>query len=195
MSKRIDGATIPTEAELLSFFKALADANRLRILGLLVGRAHSVEELAAALDLGASTVSHHVGKLVATGLVRGHADGHYHVYSLDEDALAAKAKQMFAREALAGTVVEVDADAYDRKVLAAFVGPDGRFKALPMQRKKFEVLLRHVLRAFEPGNTYTEREMNDRLRVYSDDVASLRRGLIDTRMMARDASGARYWRT
>lgn len=183
-----------SDSELLSFFKALADANRLRILGLLAGRAHSVEELAAALDLGSSTVSHHVTKLVGSGLVTGRADGHYHVYALDEEALASKAKRMLARESLAGAAVEVDADAFDRKVLAAFVGPDGRFKSLPMQRRKFEVLLRHVLRSLEPGGTWSERELNERLRAFSDDVASLRRGLIDTRLMARDPAGARYRR-
>ena len=88
---------MPSESELLSFFKALADANRLRIHGLLAARPYSVEELATVLGLGASTVSHHVSKLVEAGLLTGRADGHYHVYSLDEGALAAKAKQMLAR--------------------------------------------------------------------------------------------------
>src|SRR5678816_2812173 len=120
-----------TNAELLAFFKALADGSRLQIVGLLARKPHTVEELAALLDLRPSTVSHHVAKLVAVGLVRGRPDGHYHEYSLETDALAAKAAP------------DVDLDAYDRKVLAAFLDADGRIKALPMQRKKFEVLLRH----------------------------------------------------
>jgi hypothetical protein len=52
-----------------------------------------------------------------------------------------------------------------------------------------------VVRTFEPGGAWSEREMNDRLRAFSDDVASLRRGLIDTRLMSRDPAGGRYWRT
>lgn len=183
-----------SEAELLTFFKALADANRLRIVGLLSERPRTVEELAAALSLGASTVSHHLAKLVDAGLLSSRADGHYHVYALDQEALAEKAKLILAKDALDAVASDVDADAYDRKVLASFVGPDGRFKALPMQRKKFEVLLRHTLRAFPLGEIWVEREVNERLRTFSDDVASLRRGLIDTRLLARDADGRRYWR-
>lgn len=186
-----------TETEpLLSFFKALADASRLRIVGLLARKPHSVEELAAVLELRPSTVSHHLAKLVAVGLVSGRPDGHYHVYTLDTDALEAKARQLLAPEGLPERAApDVDVDAYDRKVLASFLDVDGRITALPMQRKKFEVVLRYVLQAFEPGGAWTERQMNDRLKRFSDDVASLRRGLVDTRLMAREPGGARYWRT
>ena len=54
--------------ELLAFFKSLSDINRLKILGLLATKAYTVEELAAALGLGASTVSHHLSKLSEAGL-------------------------------------------------------------------------------------------------------------------------------
>lgn len=184
------------DTELLSFFKALADASRLRIVGLLARRPHTVEELAGLLGLRPSTVSHHVGKLVDAGLVSGRPEGHYHVYALDADALGAKARQILAtHEPRANAAPDADLSATDRKVLGTFLGPDGRIKALPMQRKKFEVLLRHVLQAFEPGGTWSERQVNQKLKAFSDDVASLRRGLIDTRMMERDPGGARYWRT
>src|SRR5678816_2819190 len=123
-----------TNAELLAFFKALADGSRLQIVGLLARKPHTVEELAALLDLRPSTVSHHVAKLVAVGLVRGRPDGHYHEYSLDTDALGAKARELLATEELSEKAApDVDLDAYDRKVLAAFLDADGRIKALPMQ--------------------------------------------------------------
>jgi ArsR family transcriptional regulator len=185
-----------TDSELLAFFKALADGSRLQIVGLLARKPHTVEELATLVDLRPSTVSHHVAKLVAVGLVRGRPDGHYHEYSLDIEALGAKARQLLATDELSERVApQVDADAYDRKVLAAFLDSKGRIKALPMQRKKFEVLLRHVVQAFPPGEEWNEKQVNKKLKVFSDDVASLRRGLIDTRMMARDKAGTRYWRT
>jgi len=46
-------------SQLLAFFKALADENRLKIVGLLAQREFSVEELAETLSLGVSTTSHH----------------------------------------------------------------------------------------------------------------------------------------
>ncbi len=41
--------------ELLTFFKALADAQRLKIVGLLAQEAHTVEQLAALLGISPST--------------------------------------------------------------------------------------------------------------------------------------------
>jgi predicted transcriptional regulator len=189
----------PSVEALLRFFKALADANRLRIVGLLAHRPHSVEELALVLELRQSTVSHHVSRLAEAGLVAGRPDGHHHVYSLDVAALEQSARQLLASENLrraAGAGADADAadDLYDRKVLETFTGPDGRLKAIPMQRKKFEAILRHVLQHFTPGREYSGREVDETLRRFADDIASLRRGLIDHRMMARDPAGTRYWR-
>ena len=55
--------------ELLAFFKALADANRLKIIGLLAQDEYPVEQIAEMLDLRPSTVSHHLSKLSKAGLV------------------------------------------------------------------------------------------------------------------------------
>src|SRR5512147_2236457 len=106
--------------EVVTFFKALADANRLKIVGLLAQHAYSVEELAALLNLKAPTVSHHLAKLAQVGLVSARADSYYNVYQLNEKALESKSKSLFSQETLAASVVDVDADAYDRKVVADF---------------------------------------------------------------------------
>jgi DNA-binding transcriptional ArsR family regulator len=66
--------------ELVDFFKAFADANRLKIVGLLARQPYSVEELAVLLDLKASTVSHHLAKLAQIGLVSAKADSYYNIY-------------------------------------------------------------------------------------------------------------------
>jgi len=46
--------------DLVEFFKVLGEPNRLRIVGLLAQRAHTVEQLGAVLGVGVSTVSHHL---------------------------------------------------------------------------------------------------------------------------------------
>jgi predicted transcriptional regulator len=53
--------------ELLMFFKAMADANRLKILGLLAKENLSVEQLAGLLNLRSSTISHHLAILSEAG--------------------------------------------------------------------------------------------------------------------------------
>jgi hypothetical protein len=180
---------------LLSFFKALADANRLRIVGLLAHRAYAVEELATVLELRPSTVSHHVAKLVAAGLARGSADGHYHLYSLDLDALHQRARQLLSDDGLRGLAgQESDLDPFEQKVLSAFSDADGRINQIPMKRKKFEVLLRHALRLFEDEGPWDEKEVNRRLKTLTDDTAAFRRGFIDHGYMQRDVGGREYRR-
>ena len=60
--------------ELVTFFKALADSSRLKIVGLLAEKPYSVEELAELLSLKASTVSHHLSRLAEVGLVRSRSE-------------------------------------------------------------------------------------------------------------------------
>ncbi len=181
---------------LLTFFKSLADANRLRIVGLLAHRAHTVEELAEVLSLRASTVSHHLSKLAAADLVSATVQGHYHLYALDADAIEARARALLSpRELRELAPVDDAADPYERKVLTTFLDADGRLKAQPMKRKKFEVVLRHALRTyFVDDGPWSEVEVNARLRAMTDDVASIRRGFIDHRLMVRDREGTAYRR-
>ena len=83
-------------AELLEIFKALADANRLKIIGLLARQPYSVEQLAALLNLKPPTVSHHLSKLSEVGLVGAKAEGYYSMYYLDESALK-KTRLLFSQ--------------------------------------------------------------------------------------------------
>jgi predicted transcriptional regulator len=178
---------------LLEFFKALADANRLRLVGVLAHGPRTVEDLAATLDLDSSTVSHHLGRLARIGLVRARADGPYSVYSLDQAALQALARNLLAEETLPRLAGDVDLAAYDRGVLATFSDGDGRFTSFPAQQKKYHVLVRHVARAFEAGRTYSEAQVNEVLARFHEDTARLRRSLVDLGLMGRDPDGRRYW--
>ena len=137
--------------ELLGFFRAMADPSRLKIVGLLAQQPCAVEQLSALLGIGESTVSHHLARLAEAGLVSARAEGHYSMYSLHQDALAAMAQQAAEDGPASPARRGIDHASFDRKVLASFTGPDGRFTAFPTQEKKFLVLLRHVLQGFPPG--------------------------------------------
>ena len=73
-----------------SLFKALADPARVRIVNVLATRGEPVCvcELIAPLGLAQPTVSHHLKKLVAAGLLRREQRGVWAYYSVDEEALA-----------------------------------------------------------------------------------------------------------
>jgi biotin operon repressor len=183
---------IDQNAELVTFFKALADASRLKIVGLLAQRSYSGEELSALLGLKASTVSHHLTKLTEAGLVTVHTEGYYRVYQLDQAALQAATRSMFSTEQMSAVAEDVDLDAYDRKILADFSLPDGRLKEIPAQRKKLEAILHYVMKDFEPRVKYTEKQVNEILACFHEDTATLRRELIGYGLMERD--GGEYWK-
>lgn len=67
---------------LATFFLALADPTRVRILELLAERPMTVSELVAALGLAQGRVSSHLSCLRWCGYVRGEVDGRYNRYAL-----------------------------------------------------------------------------------------------------------------
>jgi hypothetical protein len=77
-------------------------------------------------------------------------------------------------------------------VLRAFLDADGRLTVVPARRWKRLVVLDHLAQMFEPGRRYPEVEVNRRLRAVHDDVAMLRRYLVDEGFLDRDTGV--YWR-
>ncbi len=178
--------------ELLAFFKALADANRLKIVGLLAREPCTVEDLAAMLELSPSTVSHHLSRLSEAGLVFARPQGRFNFYQLETAALEDMARRLLSRESLPAVAEDVDISAYDRSIVGRFMGPDGRIKVLPAEQKKLLAVLRYVARAFEPGVLYSEKQLKGMLSEYFEDTTTLRRLLVDFRFLERE-SGV-YWR-
>jgi len=169
---------------LLTFFKALADESRLKIVGLLAQHERSVDELADALDLKAPTVSHHLKRLRDAGLVSMRPDGTTHWYTLDTASLQAASKRILTREQVASIADDVDASAEERKVLRTFF--EGKtLVSLPRGRKR-EIVLRFLADRFEPGRNYAQEEVNEILAEHHDDVAALRRWLVDHGLLERD---------
>jgi biotin operon repressor len=183
---------LPKDEQLLTFFKALADANRLKIVGLLSQHPYSVEQLAAMLNLRSPTVSHHLKLLSEAGLVSARAESYYNLYQLEPGILEQIASHLVAQDKLPKMAAEVDLEAYDRMVLRNILLPDGRLKVIPAQRKKREVVLKHILKSFQPDVRYTEKQVNEILAHFHDDTATLRREMIVYKMMQR-AEGV-YWR-
>ena len=178
-------------SQLLSFFKALADKSRLKLLGILANRECSVSELADLLDLSEPTVSHHLSMLREMNLVRMRAEGNVHMYSFNEQALIDAKKEMFSADSLAALAPKTDEASWRDKVLSTFV-IDGRLTQIPAQLKKQVVILRWLVEQLEPEVRYPERELNEVIKRYHPDTASLRRALVDHRFMQRE-SGV-YWR-
>jgi DNA-binding transcriptional ArsR family regulator len=155
--------------ELLAFFKALSDANRLKIVALLAQEPRPVEQLASMLGVSSSTVSHHLARLSKVGLVTARAEGYYSVYSLEPQALSEMVEWVLSKDALPAVAADVDGGAYDRKVLTARMTSLKRLRTFPVQRKKEEAILRHVANAFAKGRGDTERKAAEIFSGFSED--------------------------
>ena len=70
-----------------------------------------------------------------------------------------------------------------------------KLKQWPAKDKKKIIALRKICECFERNHEYTEKEVNAILKNIFDDIASLRRALIEYGFMARSEDCSKYWRT
>lgn len=176
---------------LLTFFKAMANESRLKIVGLLAARERSVQELAGLLDLKEPTVSHHLTLLKSLGLVSARHVGTTHWHKLNVEVLQTMNRTLLDNKnvvALAAAKANPQ-----QRVLSAFVDDEGRLKSIPASRKKRMVILRWLVARFAENRRYREAEVNKTIQRCHWDSATLRRELIGHNMMRRK-SGV-YWRT
>ncbi len=175
--------------EILSFVKALASADRLRIIGVLVRGKATQSDIAEQLHLPIRDVFNHLSYLVEVGLVN-ESDGYY---DLDEKTVEAYARLQFeGRRPAFEARDEKTEDA--RKVLKNYLNADGTLKQIPAPGRKQLIILNFIVEAFAYDTDYTEKEVNTILRRFHVDTAALRRYLVDNGLMARESDGTRYWR-
>ena len=177
------------QPEILSFVKAMASAERLRIVGVLARGKATQAEIAGQLGMPVRDVFNHLSFLAEVGIIHD-TDG---VYDLDEKAIESFARGQFEgkRESF---VPEKDEKEDVRKVLKNFLNPDGSLKQIPLQGNKVLIILNFIVDAFAYNENYTEKEVNTILRRFHVDTATLRRYLVDNGLMARESDGTRYWR-
>ncbi len=172
-----------TTVERVAFFKSLADKSRLEILESLATAPMYVEQLSQRLGITPPTVSFHLKKLEASGLVKPRKEQYYTVYSLDETIL----NQTMLAVIISGsqTLLNQREEAYRQDVLKNFM-KYGKLTSIPVQRKKRQIVLEKLVDSFEKGRPYTEKEVNLILADFNDDFCTLRREMIVCGLMTRD---------
>ncbi|MFT3808645.1 MAG: metalloregulator ArsR/SmtB family transcription factor [Micropepsaceae bacterium] len=179
-------------ARLLAFFKALANESRLRLLGFLAQREHSVQELAEAIGVSEPTASHHLAILRDLGLVSRRTEGNTHWYSFVATALPSMAAQILSVDGVAKLAGAAGPRGSAEAIVENFLGADGKLTHIPAQRKKRYAVLAWLVRKFDEDCRYTEKEINEGLQKYHWDSATIRREFIGYGMMAREKGV--YWR-
>ena len=177
------------QPEILSFVKAMASAERLRIVGVLVRGRATQAEIAEQLHVPVRDVFNHLAFLVHVGVI-SQTEG---VYDLNEKSIESLARGQFeGKRPSYEANQEKPEDA--RKVLKNFLNADGSLKQIPPQGNKLLIVLNFIVDAFAFDTNYSEKEVNTILRRFHVDTAALRRYLVDNGLMARESDGTRYWR-
>ncbi len=174
------------QEDLLKFMKSLADAERLKIAGLLGVEALTPTQVAERLGMKPSDVQRHLESLAAAGLA--HKEGE--AFRLDSQALEKLTRQVLAQSH--PPAAEYEGDEFTVKTLRAYLTRDGTLKAIPTQHKKLMVILEYLVKEFQPGTQYPESQVNQALRKYHEDTAALRRYMVDNGLLKRDKG--LYWR-
>jgi DNA-binding transcriptional ArsR family regulator len=183
---------------LLKFFKTMANAERLQIVGLLAIEDADAAQIARRLSLPPYAVLRHLERLEEMNLIQAQGDDFIAArqavksYRLNTQELNELSRRVLAGQEQKPKPQDFEGEAYERKVLSDFMSADGRLKALPVQEKKLLVVLRHLVQAFEPGERYTEKQVNEILRRYHIDTAALRRYMVDNKLLERKEG--LYWR-
>jgi len=167
---------------LVKLFKALGDESRLSIVRSLAEKDLYAEVLAERLSLAPGTVTHHLKKLEAVGLISSKKEQYYKVFSLKKNVIDGNMLDLIL------DVSKVNEDkkenVYEQKVIRSFF-KRGVLTTIPVQRKKRLIILKHLLKEFQSGVTYTESEINESLVKYHEDVCTLRREFIAEKLMSR----------
>src|SRR5689334_20692670 len=169
----------------VTLFKGLADPTRLRMVAAMVERPRCGQDLAAEIGVAPATVSHHLKVLEKAGLLVETRQPPYVFYQVDLDAMQRAMRAVTTPRRMKELASSHDLDDDTRHVLRSFFdGP--RLRALPVQRKKKDVVLEEVLRRIPRRKEYAEHELNVFIEVVFDDYCTIRREWIMGRYMTRE---------
>ncbi|MFB8426809.1 metalloregulator ArsR/SmtB family transcription factor [Priestia megaterium] len=172
--------------KLVNYHKAVGDPTRIRIISLLKKGPLHGQAIAYKLGLQPPTITHHISKLRDVGLVYQRRQGNIIYFYLDSERLEYNSKAIL-------NIGEESMENQDSKInnqdklsiVKNFINSDGTLKQIPSQRKKKNVILAYLIRDLHQGKTYEERDLNEYIKNYHEDYATIRRELIMQHFMYR----------
>lgn len=173
--------------ELVAFFKALIDPDRLRVAALIIDLPLTQHEVGERTGMGTRAARDCLRTLEDAGLARVEGLGVEARYALDVERMRRLASMLLVSprvQAMGGATDERS------RVLAAFFR-DGRLLKLPTGDRRRLIVLEEIASRFSAGCTYTEREVNEVLRPLHEDYTTIRRWLVDLTFLNRHQGV--YW--
>jgi hypothetical protein len=154
----------------------LGDEERLRVVAAIALGARTVEDVARTGELEPSDVRRSLPRLIAAGVVEQRDGLQVNMTPFRETARDRPPRD---REL-------PDATPEQARVLRNFV-ENGRLRTVPVRAAQRRVVLEYLVERFDRNVDYAEADVNELLSRFHDDYASLRRYLVDERLLARSA--------
>jgi len=172
---------------LVAFHKTIGDPTRIRIISLLAAKPWNGQALAGKLGLTAPTITHHLKKLREINVVYERREKNTIYFYLNKSVITHQADALIKLFQFEKGVDEVEVTNEEAaKIIDNFIGADGRLKNIPAQRKKKLIIFRHIVKGLKEGKKYEEKELNDYIKRYFDDYATIRREFIINHFMYRE---------
>lgn len=170
---------------LVDFHKTLGDPTRLRILSLLSSGPLHGQAIAGKLGLTAPTITHHLKKLRDINVVYERRDKNTIYFYLKQSVVHEYCESL--KQLVEGKDAKMNELSDERqKIISNFFTKDGKLKTIPAQRKKKLIVFEYILKGFEKGKKYEEKEINEFILRFHDDYATIRREFIINHYMYRE---------
>ncbi len=164
----------------------LAEESRRRVVAAMILGATELGDISKTSGVGEREVVDALDRLDNAGLVESLGEGRFH--------LLEQAFKMAARneaDPTPSTEFPDHSPEQQRILDQAFDGE--RLIRMPSKWSHKLVVLDHLVQRFEPGEKYSERQVNAMLSKADTDTATLRRYLVDASML--DRAEGQYWRS
>ncbi|PPA72243.1 metalloregulator ArsR/SmtB family transcription factor [Jeotgalibacillus proteolyticus] len=166
----------------IAFLKALGDPTRMKIVHLLSGSTLHGQAIAGKLGLTPPTISHHLTKLKESGVIISRRNKNTIYFELNKKMV----KQHLM--SILSLIEQEEREEVEEKekILGNFIDQNGRLKTIPSQRKKKLIVLEYFAAKLELGRKYEEKEINEFIKQFHEDFATIRREFINHQFMYRD---------
>ncbi|TFJ92689.1 DUF2087 domain-containing protein [Lentibacillus salicampi] len=171
--------------KIVHFHKTVGDKTRIQIIALLKDGPLHGQAIAGKLGLTPPTISYHLTKLKEIDVIFQRRDKNTIYFHLNEKTLVLMAEAILR----IGGEKEMDEfkvnDQERYNVIQNFFASDGTLISIPAQRKKKLIVLEHLVRGLQKGKTYQEKEINDYIKPFHEDFATIRREFVMGGFMTR----------
>ncbi|MGF6951347.1 biotin operon repressor [Neobacillus sp. B4I6] len=172
----------------VAFYKTMGDPTRIRIVAILAKGPLHGQAIAGKLGLSAPTITHHLKKLRDIHVVYDRRVKNTIYFYLNESLINQQAKVFTELLEKKGKELDemVESSIERQKIIENFFMKNGKLNNIPAQRKKKLIVFEHMVRGLKIGEKYEEKQLNEYIKQFHDDYATIRREFIINHYMFRE---------